>query len=168
MLRGRWVFVGVLLSTMPPTAQACWKDAELRYGVPASLLYAIARVESSLNPLALNKSHVKRTHSYGIGLMQIESSHLPKLARLGIQETDLYNPCISIQVGAWLLADAFARYGANWNAVGAYNASCNQLKGDRCARARANYAWKVYRHLPPLAKPVPVHFEMPLSKLEQP
>ena len=141
------------LCIAPSLAVACWEEAAQRYGVSPQLLYAMARVESSLNPAAVNNSHRKSTGTYDIGLMQINSSHLSSLARHGIKETDLYDPCTNIHVGAWLLADTFSRYGVSWEGVGAYNAACTQLRGNECRAARAKYAWLVYRHLPVGPKP---------------
>lgn len=141
----RWVFA----LAVPLHAQACWDDAARRYGLTAELLYAIARVESGLDPRTVNRSHVQRTGSYDLGLMQINSTHLAMLATRGITPARLLDACTNIDVGAWLLADLFRRHGATWDAVGAYNASCRQLDGASCAAARSAFAWKVYRQLRP-------------------
>jgi len=116
--------------------RACWDEAAVRYGVDSRLLYAIARVESNLDPSAVGRN---RDGSRDIGLMQINSSWLPKLAGHGISEQRLFDACTSIEVGAWILAGNFRRMGYTWEAVGAYNAR-NPLQ-------RQAYARRVHREL---------------------
>ena len=124
---------------------ACFEEASAMYGVPATILRGVSTVESSNNPLAVNRSHVLRTKSVDIGMMQINSRHLPALSKFGITHESLLDGCTNVKIGAWLLAQLFNAKGVSWDAVGANNAACTQLKGDDCQRARATYAWKVYR-----------------------
>ena len=101
----RWIprigsIVAITLIAASP-ARACWEQAAERYGVSSELLYAIARTESGLDPQAIGRN---RNGSRDIGLMQINSAWLPRLSTHGIAERDLFDPCTSIHVGAWILA----------------------------------------------------------------
>jgi soluble lytic murein transglycosylase-like protein len=120
------------------SAHSCWEQAALKYGVSAHLLHAIAKTESGLNATAINRANANG--SYDVGLMQINSSWLPMLKRFGITEKDLYEPCISIEVGAWILAHNIRSHGYTWAAVGAYNTP-NPQRG-------LLYAKRVYGNLP--------------------
>jgi len=108
----------------------CFKEASSRYRVPESLLMAVARHESGGRSLAVNINH---NGSRDIGLMQINSGWLPYLARHGLQEKDLYDPCVNVLVGAWIMSLNFQRLGYNTQGLGAYNA-VTPWKRERYAR----------------------------------
>ena len=116
-----------------PAAHACWEDAASRYRVNSTLLYAIARTESGVNPAAIGRN---RNGSRDIGLMQINSTWLDTLARHGIHEADLFDPCTNLHVGAWILAHNFHRHGYTWEAVGAYNATRPALRSAYVSKVR--------------------------------
>lgn len=103
----------------PGDLDECFRSASIRYGVEESLLKAIAYVESGMNERARN---VNRDGSEDIGLMQINSSWLKVLRNYGVTKEDLYDGCVSIHVGAWILANNVYTHGYTWKAVGAYNA----------------------------------------------
>lgn len=132
------IVVAVVLHLVSQYAHACWEEAASRHRVNPYLLYAIAKTESGLNPLAVNRN---KNGSYDVGLMQINSIWFPVLRRHGISEEQLYQPCVSIHVGAWILAQNMQRLGNSWNAVGAYNAAS--------PARRTEYAIKVYKNIPP-------------------
>jgi soluble lytic murein transglycosylase-like protein len=121
-------------------AHACWEQAAAAYSVNPYLLYAIAKTESGLNPAATNRN---KDGSYDVGLMQINSRWFPVLRKYGVTEQQLLDPCTSIHVGAWVLAQNMRRMGNSWEAVGAYNAKDPNL--------RIRYAMKVYKNIPQAA-----------------
>jgi soluble lytic murein transglycosylase-like protein len=114
-------------STAPAT---CWEQAAHRHQVNPHLLVAIAEVESGLRPQAIGRN---ANGSIDIGLMQINTLWLPELRRHGITARDLLDPCVSVHVGAWVLAQKMRRHGNTWVAVGAYNAGSDVLR-ERYAR----------------------------------
>lgn len=99
----------------------CLDNAARYHGVDSMLLRSIAMHESGMNPSAINRSNADGSED--IGLMQINSMHLRRLARYGIDRGALLDGCTNAYVGAWILRENIDRYGLTWRAVGAYNAS---------------------------------------------
>lgn len=129
---------------LTPAMAQCFDWASRRFGMSSHLLYAIALQESGLNPRAVNRN---TNGSQDIGLMQINSSWGPMLARYGIRPSDLWDPCTNIFVGAWILGDNLARMGPTVAALGAYNA--------RDPVKREAYARRVLERLHRLTAPSP-------------
>ncbi len=120
------------------TIDRCFLEASRAYNVNMLLLKAIAYTESGLNHKSVNDNG----KTYDIGIMQINSSWIPLLKKMGISEYDLWNPCINIHIGAWILRRNIDQYGPVWNAVGAYNA--------RSPEKRKRYVrkvWETYQKL---------------------
>lgn len=140
-------FIATLLFVLSPTVlahEACWQLAAKETDTTVPLLQAIAWTESSMNPLAVNTSHQYVTGTRDIGLLGVNTA--PNVLRkLGVSESDLFDPCINVRTGARILKERFAGFGATWEAVGAYCVSCTRLQGDACRKARMAYAWRVYR-----------------------
>lgn len=125
---------------------ACWDEAAKYHGIDPWLLYAIAYVESSHNPRAISRPN--RNGTYDIGLMQINSIHLPTLSRYGITKNTLMNACASTYVGAWILSEKINRYGWSWQAIAAYNVgSLNNPTRTRIGRSYANKVYEAYYKL---------------------
>lgn len=115
--------------------QGCWDSAGKTYGVDPWLLMAVAKVESSFKANAINKN---KNNSYDIGMMQINSFWLPTLSKYGISSKDLLNPCTSVFVGSWIMAQNIKRFGYNQDGIGAYNSPGN-------ITIRRRYAQAVYK-----------------------
>ena len=122
----------------------CWQTAGDKYNIDPLLLYAIAEVESGLNPRAINYNNDGSTD---IGLMQINSSHLPQLAKHGITKRELQEDvCVSIHTGASILAGFIKQFGYSWQAVGAYN-SGGAATRESLRQKYAKKVWQRYQGL---------------------
>ena len=106
---------------------SCFIQAGKRYLIAPELLKTIAQQESGLVATAINHNKNKsgKIISTDYGIMQINSSHIPELKKLGViidKDELLKNPCLNIHTGAWILARHFQRCGVNWECLGSYNA----------------------------------------------
>lgn len=130
------VLLSAALAWFPAISLACWEEVGSRYGINPYLLAAIAKTESNFNPRAVRRNS---NGSRDLGLMQINTLWLPTLAKYGIQEEHLFDPCVNLAVGAWILRSRQSSFGNTWEAVGAYHSQTPKFKW--------NYAGKVYGNL---------------------
>jgi membrane-bound lytic murein transglycosylase MltF len=94
--------------------QSCFEIASTLHDVPLDVLLAVAATESAWDPDA-------RSHANAHGIMQIQ---WPGTARhLGVTRvSELYNPCLNIELGARYLRELLDRSGGDLErALAAYN-----------------------------------------------
>ena len=110
----------------------CFNEAGAASGISPVLLQAIAKVESGMNPKAVN---INSNGSRDLGLMQINSSWVKPMKLDG--ERLFSDPCYNTMIGARILRDCIDHKGYGWAAVGCYNAVS--------APKQVAYSWKIYR-----------------------
>ncbi len=135
----RIIFITLLLLVPCQALSFCFDEAGRTYGISPVLLRGIARVESDLNPGAVNRN---ANGSIDMGLMQVNSFWLKPLGTTSRELTT--DPCYNVMAGAWILKGCLDRHGETWEAVGCYNATSRDK--------RVKYSWKIYRELLKSAK----------------
>lgn len=113
----------------------CFDEAAAYQKVNPTILRGIRVVENAeADPHAVGRN---KNGSVDLGMMQINSIHLPELKKYKIRRRDLMNSCKNIYVAAWLLRRQMDRHGNTWVAVGGYHSNTPAL--------RAQYAAKVQK-----------------------
>ena len=131
-----FLFILIFFTGVSSSWAFCFDEAGRKFNVSPALLKAIAKVESSLNPNAVNYN---KNGSYDFGLMQINNWWQKSL---GDYWYELSDPCYNVVVGAWILKQCFSQFGCCWDAVACYNTGkpISQLTGQK-----KENAWKYIR-----------------------
>jgi len=120
----------------------CFRAAALEYGLPESLLLAVARGESDFNATARSRANAH-------GVMQILWPGTAK--HLGINRlSDLYEPCTNIDAGTRYLKELLGHYDGNVHlALAAYNYGPGRISkdGNNIPSGAVWYSGYIYRHL---------------------
>jgi soluble lytic murein transglycosylase-like protein len=125
-------FVAIAFTSAGTPARAdCIDDAAAWHQVNAQVLRAIGWQESRLNPSAIGRN---ANGSTDFGAFQINSAHLPELARFGVTAQSLADGCVSAYVAAWHYRRQVDRFGNTWAAVGAYHSRTPALAASYAAR----------------------------------
>lgn len=119
----------------------CAAGAATHYAVPLALVHAVMRQEGG-------RPGFTRTNTNGsedIGVMQINSIHLPELARYGISRERLLNDgCLNVFIGTWMLKREIVQAGNLWRGVGNYHSHTPALN--------VKYQWLVWGRLKQLER----------------
>lgn len=96
----------------------CINQAAIEYHVPAILIVSVLMTEKG----RIGSANLNKNGTYDYGPMQLNSSWLSQLARYGYTQQSLqFNPCVNVQVGAWILANEIASSQNLWQGVGDYH-----------------------------------------------
>lgn len=129
----------------PPGLDACVSNAAGAYLIPEPIYRAVLKTESG----QVGKVVYNKNGTYDMGPAQINSSHLPELAAMGVTRDQIINNgCLNLHVGAWILSRELG--GATlsaptdfWRRVGNYNS--------RTPRFNQAYQAKVWKNLRQMA-----------------
>ncbi len=120
----------------------CFRASSIAYGLPESLLLAVARGESDFDATARSRANAH-------GVMQILWPTTAK--HLGIYRlSDLYDPCTNIDAGTRYLKELLSHYNGNLHlALAAYNYGPGRISKDGYGIPSGAewYSGYIYRHL---------------------
>ena len=96
----------------------CINQVAIEYHVPAKLILAVLEVSQG----KVGQAKPNSNGTYDLGPMQINTSWWPGLYRYGITPQAVqYNPCINVNVGAWILAGDIANGSNLLSGIGDYH-----------------------------------------------
>ncbi len=96
----------------------CINEAAIEFNIPAKLIIALLSIERG----KVGKIRANKNGSYDMGPMQINSSWLPELKKHGISREDIiFNPCVNVKIGAWILGRYIASETDLLTGIGNYN-----------------------------------------------
>jgi len=116
-----------------PLTHECIIETAARFDMPAQLIYSILKVEGG--QVGLKNKNTNGT--YDLGPMQINTIWIDTFKPYVTPEQILYNGCINVQVGAWILKSRINESGDFWEGVGGYHSKTPSLN--------ETYQQKVYR-----------------------
>ena len=143
-LEQRWQSYREQSAALAPVGEfpwrSCFQRAAASYGLPESLLLAIASGESNFDPAA-------RSDKDAVGLMQILWPQTGQ--HLGVRrEADLYDPCTNVDAGARYLSQLSGRYDDNLHLMlAAYNYGPGRIAPGDVPEGARWYSGYIYRHL---------------------
>jgi len=97
-----------------------------KYHLDPYLIWAVKRVETGSSLKGDIVGH-NTNGTKDVGFMQTNTIHMEKLAAYGITENDLKQPCVSIEVGGWMLATLISKHGVR-EGVGRYHSKTPKYK----------------------------------------
>jgi soluble lytic murein transglycosylase-like protein len=98
----------------------CFDAAAAYHQVNPWVLRAISKHESGGKAHAIGQN---TNGSQDWGAMQINTQHLGTLAKYGIGKEQIFDGCVNVFIGAWVLKGMQRVHGNTWTAIGAYNTS---------------------------------------------
>lgn len=113
----------------------CVASASRRYGVHPQLIQAVMKTEGGTTGQVSRNSN----GSYDMGLMQINSIHLPELTRMGLTREQVINDeCTNILVGTYKLRQAIDSGTDFWTGVSRYHSKTPSKARRYLARVAKN------------------------------
>ena len=117
------LILSILLLPVTAYAQSyCFNRAAFKYGLPVSLIKAVAYTESGFNPQAIDYDS---NGTYDYGVMQINTIWYKQLKPYW---NNLADPCYNVEVGTWILYRCIKKYNSVKEGLACYNSGKPYVK----------------------------------------